>query len=86
MKRLRFLAWLLVCTLFVQPVTPVFSPTAAAAGESELTFNDGYPYGKEMTADSVTLVAPIEGSGAKILWYQSTAPQRRVSANLRRDK
>ena len=74
MKKLRFLAWPLVCAILFQVLTPAFSLPAAAAADagSELAFNGGYPYGKEMTKDSVTLVAPIEGSGA-VQWYQSTA-------------
>lgn len=75
MKRIRFLAWFLVCAIFFQSLIPAFSLTADAAtvsSDSELTFNGGYPYGKDMTKDSVTLVAPVQGSGT-IQWYQSTA-------------
>lgn len=74
----KFLAWSLVCVIFFQSLMPAFSiiPAAAAAADtgsdSGLTFNGGYPYGKDMTKDSVTLVAPVEGSG-RIQWYQSTA-------------
>ena len=75
MKKLRLLAWALVCSILFQSVMPVLSLTAAAetaGADSELTFNGGYPYGKDMTKDSVTLVAPVQGSGA-VQWYQSTA-------------
>ena len=80
----RVLAWFLAIVMVITfvPVNTYAETTqekendeqkneVAPKSETVTFMNDGYPYGKDMSSDSVTLVMDVEGTTATYQWQKS---------------
>ncbi len=71
----KVLAWLMAAFIAITCLVSIGGRNTAyatAQSENEVVFmNNGYPYGKDMTRDSIVLVVDVEGEAATYQWQSA---------------